>query len=118
MASGKGQVPWTPAPLVNLRSTPVQIKTSPGGIGGYHLTNSDTAIAYVKVYDSVASPSVGTDIPVCVLGLPAGLGAVQAIGFAEIDFLHGIWVAATALGANSDTTNVTNNTIFGTIFYA
>lgn len=75
------------------------------------VSNQNAAIRYLKIYNKASAPTVGTDVPVMVIPVPAG-------GFVNIDctsmgqrFTLGIAYAITTGMADSDTGAVAANEI-------
>ena len=82
------------------------VKASAGTV--YSITVSNTAASprYVKLYNKASAPTVGTDVPVLTIPVPAG-GAVNIpFGATGHRFATGIALAITANAADSDTTAV------------
>jgi hypothetical protein len=101
-------IPFESAVLVN---TPVRVKAGGGQIYGWHLLNLATTPRYVRLFDSLAAPTMGTTLASIVLGLPAnssaGSGAGACMSFSDtwaFQFVNGIWVAVTAALPDNDNT--------------
>lgn len=110
----------TIAKLVSAASTnATSLKASAGTLYGCHATNNGAAFAYVKFYNKASAPTVGTDVPVAVFGLPPNssidLGIPEGIGAA---FATGIAYAITGAMADADTTAVAANQVALTLSYA
>jgi hypothetical protein len=101
----------TPFRSLNLKGTPQQVKgtggtSSRGNLCGGFLTNESGVELYVKFYDSAAAPTVGTDTPVLTIPIPLLTTLpIQSVAPLGVYFANGIWVAATANIADSDTTD-------------
>lgn len=67
--------------------------------------NSTAAVKFVKVYDKATAPTVGTDVPVLNLRVPAR-GKIVAEFKDPLGFLLGIGFAITGLAVHTDTTAV------------
>lgn len=86
------------------------IKGSAGQIYSVHATNHTASWKFVKFYNKATAPTVGTDTPVMVLGVPPN-------GFAEMEEVHGaacaagIGIAIVTGAANSDNTAVALNDV-------
>lgn len=81
------------------------IKASAGTV--YSVTASNTAAStrYVKLYNKTSAPTVGTDVPVLTIPVPAG--TLVNVPFGTVGYrLAGIALAITANAADSDTTAV------------
>ena len=82
------------------------VKASAGTV--YSITVSNTAASprYVKLYNKASAPTVGTDVPVLTIPVPAG-GVVSVLfGTTGHRLATGIALAITANAADSDTTAV------------
>ena len=82
------------------------VKASAGTV--YSITVSNTAASprYVKLYNKASAPTVGTDVPVLTIPVPAG-GVVNVLfGTTGHRLATGIALAITANAADSDTTAV------------
>ena len=87
------------------------VKASAGQLYGIYCTNVNAAIRYLKIYNKASAPTVGTDTPVLVFGIPGNTaGAGFAIEFSNgLAFGTGIAFALTTGVANSDTGAVAAN---------
>ena len=86
-------------------TTPQQVCVGPGHVlKGYSLLNNASTQRYVRIFDSVASPTMGTDTAKIVIALPAGAaGAGANLSFdTPIAFAFGIWVSVTTGVSNTD----------------
>lgn len=81
------------------------VKASAGTIYTIWVSNTGGAAAYLKLYNKASAPTVGTDVPVLTITVPAGgtIGLTSDIGQR---FTTGIALAITNLAADSDTTAV------------
>jgi hypothetical protein len=108
---------------VNLNATPSQVKGTGGNSTGGQLewiwiTNASSGWRYVKFYDAVTVPSVGTDTPVLTMGIPPGGGGNSSdIMRSSIIFANGIWVAATTAAPDADTGNPSANDVVANLVY-
>lgn len=101
----------TPFHTISAASTNAQNIAAYGAqIYGYDLGNNGTSAAYVKFYDTAGTPTVGTDVPVWVVYLPAG--TVQHFSTSlGIPFGSGLGLAITGGAADNDTTAVAANQV-------
>jgi hypothetical protein len=101
--------PATPTPL-NINSTATTNATLVKGGAGtlYNLgaSNTGAAAAFIKLYNKATAPTVGTDVPVLTLVVPAGGNADFDLGPMGHRFATGIGLAITNLAADTDTTAV------------
>jgi hypothetical protein len=74
---------WSASVTQALSTTAVQVKGSAGQLGGYAITNSNTALAYVFFYNATGPTAGSTTNLVYQIGVPAG-------GAANIEFACGI----------------------------
>jgi hypothetical protein len=107
--------------LVSAASTNATVvKASAGHVYSIQASNKSATLAYLKLYNKATSPTVGTDVPVKRLIIPAnttGAGFIldQPMGLA---FSAGIAFAITALPTTADTTAVTADDFTVDIDYA
>ena len=92
------------------------VKSSAGLVVGYYLVNTAADFRYVKLYNKASSPTVGTDTPRCVFGIPAG-GAANMAYDPPIGFATGIAIAIVTGIADSDATAVAVNDVAVTLLY-
>jgi hypothetical protein len=83
------------------------VKASPGVVTGGYLRNRAAAEKWFKFYNKATNPTVGTDVPILQIGVPAGgnvpLGAV--VGASGLRFTTGIAYAITGAYGTADATN-------------
>ena len=84
-------------------------KASAGTVWSINASNINAAARYLKLYNKASAPTVGTDVPVIVIPLPAGSNTSVAFGANGARFSTGIAWALTAAAADSDTTVVSVN---------
>jgi len=83
------------------------IKGSAGTLFSINAFNNGGAAAYVKLYNKATAPTVGTDIPVLVIPVPAGSqNQPFTLGTLGHRFALGIGLAITGGSADNDTTAV------------
>ena len=83
------------------------IKTNAGSMFCSTISNVTAATIYVKYYNKASAPTVGTDIPVITIPVPAGTTQVLETGRVGLRFSLGIAMAVTAAAAATDATVVT-----------
>ncbi|MFT3671302.1 hypothetical protein [Aestuariivirga sp.] len=93
------------------------VKASAGTVYNVTATNINAAIRYLKLYNKASAPTVGTDVPVLTIPIPA-TGSVN-LPFGELGkrFATGIAFAITAAAADTDTTAVAASEIKVSIDY-
>lgn len=84
---------------------------------GWYLYNNKASAVYLKLYDSAAAATLGTDTPVMTIGLPASSAAnlLSELPFAY--FSKGISVGATTDVADAGTTALAANDLVINLFY-
>lgn len=111
--------PGTTNAVVDTPATPTQSNTNSAGttnatsvkgsaatLYGIVASNINAAIRYLKLYNKATAPTVGTDIPVMTLAIPAtGVLSVN-LGTLGARFTTGLAFAITTLGTDADATAV------------
>ena len=92
------------------------IKGSPGYVAGWYCVNTATAYRYVKLFDKASSPTVGTDIPVWVIGIPSGSAANASLD-APLQLVNGIGIGIVVGSSNTDNTAVAAGDVVASIAY-
>lgn len=82
------------------------IKASSGAVFSISASNTGAAAAFVKFYNKASAPTVGTDVPIITLTIPAGGSVSLPFGQFGLRFSTGIAMAITNLAADTDTTAV------------
>lgn len=109
--------PSLPYTLVSLSSTNATVvKATPGFVTGFSVFNINAAVRYIKFYNKATAPTVGTDTPVMVFGIPAGSGNNYVLP-CSVSFSSGISFALTTGITNADTGAVAASEILVNIFY-
>lgn len=101
--------PATPTPsnvnsAANTNAT--LVKGSAGTLFNIGASNTGAAAAFIKLYNKATAPTVGTDVPVLTLVVPAGGNVDFDLGPMGHRFGTGIGLAITNLAADTDTTAV------------
>lgn len=91
------------------------IATSPVYFAGGIFTNTTAGAKFVKYYNKATAPTVGTDIPLLTISIPANDSKVIELQDG-VYFSNGISMAITGAGADSDTTNTAANDIIAQTF--
>ncbi|MDO9334940.1 MAG: hypothetical protein Q7T61_00935 [Caulobacter sp.] len=86
-------------------------KTSAGTLFFATGYNAAASVRYLKIYNKASAPTVGTDVPVLTLAIPASAGF--AFDFPAMSFATGIAYALTTGAADSDTGALTLADIVG-----
>ena len=87
------------------------VKASAGTVFNVLCSNTGAAAAYVKFYNKATAPTVGTDVPVITITVPASGTVLLPTSLVGIRFTTGIGLAITNLAADSDTTAVAANQV-------
>lgn len=106
---------WSTSKTDALSNTATAVKASAGTVGGYHIYNPNTSVAYVHFYNiAAASVTVGTSARQMTLAVPA-FGALDGFGAVGLVFTTAISIAATTTvtGSTAPSTGLLTN-----IFYA
>mgnify|MGYP003647344355 CR=1 FL=1 len=112
-----GQTGATTATLISAATTnATSTKASAGKLYGYALFNANAAARYVKFYNKASAPTVGTDVAVLVILVPAGGGANLDIPVG-LNFSTGIAFATTTGAATADTGAVAVSEILVNFWY-
>ncbi|MDC0678640.1 hypothetical protein [Sorangium atrum] len=101
---------------VSLSATGQSAKSSPGQVFGWHLANWGSSVAFVKLYNTAGTPTVGTTEPALTLMVPAGQ-VVSAEHTNGIAFTNGIGIGATVGAADGDATAPAANTMIVNVLY-
>ena len=83
------------------------VKTSAGKINSLVLSNQNAAIRYFKLYAKASAPTVGTDIPIAVIPVPASSSLVVELGIGGLQVATGIAYAITGAITDADATAIT-----------
>jgi hypothetical protein len=81
------------------------------GLQSVYTTNTGAGAAFVKLYNKATAPTVGTDVPVMIIPVPAAVAGVPGVaqispGFNGYRFALGLGIAITGAVADTDTTAV------------
>lgn len=102
--------------LVTAATTnPTVLKATTGSLYELLITNTSAAAIYVKLYNKATAPTVGTDIPLASIQVPANSEKAFDFGVIGKRFAAGIALAVTAGQASTDTAAVlTGSLLSGT----
>lgn len=96
------------------------VKGSAGQLYGWTITNTTTAVVYVKFYNAT-SGTLGTGTPVLTIGIPGNSSddttLAQSFGGLGIEFSTGICVGAGTGVADADNTDPGANGVISNIYY-
>jgi hypothetical protein len=107
----------THAHIVSAASTnSTSVKGSATSVNTIVLSNNGAGVAYFKIYNQVAAPTVGTDVPVATILIPIN-GTVVIPGSQGMRYATGFGYAITGGAAVADTTAVGAAQVVGTINY-
>jgi len=87
------------------------VKNAAGNIFSITASNTNAAARFVKLYNKASAPTVGTDVPVLTIPIPANSAVNLEFGTPGWRFATGIALAITAGAADSDTAAVAANEV-------
>lgn len=87
------------------------IKASAGTVWSINVSNTNAALRYLKLYNKASAPTVGTDVPVLTIPIPATSTIKVDGGSNGIRFSTGIALATTTGATDADTGAVAANEI-------
>ena len=89
------------------------------GANVYSITASNLAAAakFLKLYNKASAPTVGTDVPVMTIPVPAGGSVSLELGAIGIRFTSGLAMAITGASGDTDTTAVAAGDVRTAISY-
>jgi hypothetical protein len=93
------------------------IKASAGVVGGYAFHNNTGTAKYVKLYNKASAPTVGTDVPLVTIIVPANGNTVYPTDSVGTKFTIGIAFAITGAVSDADTTVTAVDDVNGNILY-
>lgn len=79
------------------------VKAGPGMVFGYSISNTNAAARYVKFYNKATAPTVGTDVPIRRVCIPAGQTVQFHTPVGLAGFTAGIAIGATTGALDNDT---------------
>lgn len=89
------------------------VKAGPGDVYCVIATNTTASVKYLKLYNKLTAPTVGTDVPFMTIALPVS-NAPSVIPLPMgVYFNLGIGFALTGAAANSDTTALASGDVVG-----
>lgn len=80
------------------------VKTTAGNLYSISISNISASIRYLKLYNKTSAPTVGTDIPILTLTIPANNVLLFNLGQLGFRFTSGIAYAITGAAVDTDTT--------------
>jgi hypothetical protein len=92
------------------------VKASAGLVTGYYFVNIALAFRYVKLYNKASNPTVGTDTPRCVYGIPPESAANMNLD-PPISFPTGIAIAIVTGIADANAGAVTADDVAVTLHF-
>lgn len=82
------------------------LKNIAGVLGGIVAINLTATVRYLKIYDKASAPTVGTDVPVMTIPIPASTDGAGFVWNVPIMLSSGISYAITGGAADNDNTAV------------
>lgn len=92
------------------------VKGSAGQVFGVELANNAAYAVFVKFFNKATLPTVGTDVPVWTIQVPAG-GRAEINRPAGVSFAAGIGMCAVKLVADNDVTPLVAADVVGSVHY-
>lgn len=83
------------------------VKTTAGRVWSLVLCNTNAATRFFKLYAKASAPTVGTDIPILTIPVPANTALVFETGTFGLQVATGIAYAITGAAPDNDTTAIT-----------
>jgi hypothetical protein len=120
-ANSTGVDGTTPYKLISLATTNANIvKASGGNLYSIVAIGLTSTVTYLKLYNKATAPTVGTDVPLMTIPIPANTqGAGIAIPFSiGVNFPLGIGIAITSGSADNDTGAVGAGDVIVNLTYA
>jgi hypothetical protein len=111
----------TPYKLISLATTNANVvKASPGNLYSIVAIGLTSTVRYLKLYNKATSPTVGTDVPLMTIPVPANTqGAGISIPFSMgVNFPLGIALSITSGLADNDTGTILANDVVINLTYA
>lgn len=96
------------------------VKTSPGKVHGWMVSNVNAAVRYLKLYDLAAAPTVGTSVPTMTIPLQGGSTGTHNEFYSEagIAFNNGIAFALTTEATDAGSTGVSASETVVNLIYS
>lgn len=97
-------------------TTPQQAGTGAVSLGGWVLQNTAVSARYVRFFNSVAAPTMGT--ATAKLVVPLAAGQVLAVSIERPPaFGSGLWISVTAAQPDNDNTAPTSGDVLVNVLY-
>lgn len=97
----------TPYALTSAATTnAVSVKATAGNLYTIAVDNVSASVRYLKLYNKATAPTVGTDVPVLTIPIPATSSQVLNLGALGKRFSTGIAIAITGAMVYTDTTTI------------
>ena len=111
------QVGYTLSRVVSAATTnATSVKASAGQVYGLVLCNNVASAKFVKLYNKASAPTVGTDVPVMTITVPANQTVIVELE-KGIKFGTGIALAITGAYADADTTATAAGDVVAHLLY-
>lgn len=94
----------------------MNLKTTAGRLYNINVYNSTAATRYFRLFNKASAPTLGTDIPVMVVAIPANSSKEMTLD--GIPFSLGIGIAVTTDAAQLASTLATAGDVQASIVYA
>ena len=101
---------------LDLDETGILVLGRPGTVYGWAITNDSASVSFVKLYDKVTAPTVGTDTPAMTIQIPAATYISEEF-LGGIYFPIGVGIGATTGVADGNTGAPAANDLVVNLFY-
>lgn len=95
----------------------VNVKATAGTIYSLIVSNINAAARYIKLYNKATAPTVGTDVPILTLAIPASGVLSLDMGALGLKFATGIGIGITTVNTDADATAVAASEIKVALMY-
>lgn len=97
----------------------VQISKTPGKLGPHNIGNASTGDVYMRLYDCVGAPTLGTTPPIERGLVPASSNfTIGGDGFEGVAVENGLWIYLSKGIADNDNTALPASKVFVNVNYA
>ena len=100
-AFGQEAIPCSKYSFGGLAGTVQTVKSSTAILCGYHILNTSGATCYLQMFDTAATPTLGTTVPDQSLGFPSGSAANVSAVQPGVSFLTALKLAGTTTRTGS-----------------
>lgn len=102
VTSSQPATPTTYSAVTTASTNAVSVKASAGTLYAVTLSNPTVTPVFYKLFNKASAPTLGTDVPLVTIPVPASSGVVQGFGVLGLRFATGIASAVTGAIAAAD----------------